>query len=564
MKRRRFFQTAAAAGLAGGAASASPQARPAQASAPADGGAARKPRILFYHDGRHPLIYMYEPPMRKEQFESAVDELLGTPVEALMFTMGDGRTVLHDTRVGELWGDHLRNSQWPHLIFRRAYQNAKGLIRAGHDPLRVVCDRARSRGMLIYPVLLVQQGTGKRGEDTRASEFRLNHRHLEIGAGGGVDSAFPGFHGLDFKHEAVRRERFALIEETLQRYPLDGFELQLNYMPYYFRPDEVEPGRRIMTEWIGRIYRAVKRSGEGREAGPAGAGQPGAVRIGGDGHPGMAEAGHRGRARPAGARALRPHAGPGAGGVGRAGERLPHSRLPPQHGGFRPPDGVHPPRHPGRRLQPVGPGGGWALRGPVVQQLALWELLLRAVAGTAPSRCHGSPGQALFPADDHGTLPGRGGRHLPAELEVGRPVSLEFRISDELPRWAKTGRVHQVLLRVRLSNTTELDRVVFRLNGKPLPDSRLRKINEMFKLKIPRFFQFGYWYVIRLEADHWPARGLNRLEVELKRRDPEVTPRIAVSNLELEIKYLLGKHMRRDSETDLGERESLNDRHGTA
>ena len=90
--------------------------------------------------------------------------------------------------------------------------------------------------MLVYPVLLVQQGTGKRGGDTRASEFRLNHRHLEIGAGGGVDSAFPGFHGLDFKHEAVRRERFALTEETLQRYPVDGIELQLNYMPLLLPP----------------------------------------------------------------------------------------------------------------------------------------------------------------------------------------------------------------------------------------------------------------------------------------------------------------------------------------
>ena len=49
--------------------------------------------------------------MQKEEYDSAVDELLGTPVEALMFTMGDGRTVLHDTRVGELWGDHV--SKWP-------------------------------------------------------------------------------------------------------------------------------------------------------------------------------------------------------------------------------------------------------------------------------------------------------------------------------------------------------------------------------------------------------------------------------------------------------------------
>ena len=99
--------------------------------------------------------------------------------------------------------------KWPHLIFRRAHQNARALIDAGHDPLRVVCDRARAKGMLIYPVLLVQQGTGKRGTDTRASDFRFDNTHLEIGARGGVDPEFPGFHGLDFKLEEVRNERFA-------------------------------------------------------------------------------------------------------------------------------------------------------------------------------------------------------------------------------------------------------------------------------------------------------------------------------------------------------------------
>ena len=33
----------------------------------------KKPRMMFYHDGRHPLIYMYEPPMQKEEYESAND-----------------------------------------------------------------------------------------------------------------------------------------------------------------------------------------------------------------------------------------------------------------------------------------------------------------------------------------------------------------------------------------------------------------------------------------------------------------------------------------------------------
>ena len=63
----------------------------------------------------------------------------------------------------------------------------------------------------------------------------------------------------------MRDERFRLIEETLQRYPVDGFELQMNYQPYYFRPDEVESGLTVMTDWIRRVYKAVKTSSADRE-----------------------------------------------------------------------------------------------------------------------------------------------------------------------------------------------------------------------------------------------------------------------------------------------------------
>ena len=83
---------------------------------------ANPPVILFENDGRHPLIYMYEPPIQVEEYQSAVDELAGTPVDVLVFCLGDGRTMLHDTQVGELWGHNVE--QWPHLIFRRAHQNA--------------------------------------------------------------------------------------------------------------------------------------------------------------------------------------------------------------------------------------------------------------------------------------------------------------------------------------------------------------------------------------------------------------------------------------------------------
>ena len=221
------------------------------------------PRMMFYHDGRHPLIYMYEPPMLKDEYEAAIDELCGTPVDAIMFCMGDGRTVLHDTKVGELWGDPV--DKWNHIIFHRAHRNAKALIEAGHDPLRIICDRAKVKGIRVYPTFLVQQVSGERGKDNRGSNFRFDNKHLEIGAAPDVDPDSPGAAFLDFKHPQVRDERFALIEETINTYDVAGFELQLNYGLAYFHPKEIDAGRKIMTDWIRRVHHAVKSSGAGRE-----------------------------------------------------------------------------------------------------------------------------------------------------------------------------------------------------------------------------------------------------------------------------------------------------------
>ena len=225
------------------------------------------PRIMFYHDGRHPLIYMYEPPMQKEEYQHAVDEIAGTPIDVLMFGVGDGRTVLYDTKVGELWGHHLNH--WNHAIWRRTHQNARALIDAGHDPLQVASERAHDKGMLIYTVLLVQMPSGERGGEetlnTRGSLFRFENKQWDIGAAGDLDPEWPGYECADFKHQEIRDERFTLIDEMLSNYPVNGLELNLVHLPYYFHPNEVEEGRQIMTDWIRRVHDAVKSGGEERE-----------------------------------------------------------------------------------------------------------------------------------------------------------------------------------------------------------------------------------------------------------------------------------------------------------
>ena len=149
---------------------------------------------------------------------------------------------------------------------------------------------------------------------------------------------------------------------------------------------------------------------------------------------------------------------------------------------------------------------------------------------------------------------------LPADLTVNQPVKMQMTVSDDLLRWHKDGRVHEVLLRARMINSTELDRFSFRLNGKALPQSGLRKINQLYRMVAPRYrVNNCYWHIYRLDRNHWPRKGSNTLEITLTQRDPDITPQIFLRDLELDIKYLMGKNFHRGQDPDLGEVQSLTD-----
>ena len=548
MKRRGFFKTAFTAALLSGAGS-SEGAGQGRASS----GGRHRPRIMFYHDARHPAIYMYEPPMEKEEFEAAVDELVGTPVEALMFGLGDGRTVLHGTQVGELWGTPVK--KWSHIIFRRAHQNARMMLDRGQDPLRIVCERARAKGMLIYPTLLVNQGL--RGtspeEDVRASNFRWRNRHLEIGAAGDLED-FPGRTHLDFKHEETREERFTLIQEVLKNYPIDGFELQLAYSgAYFFHPDQVASGRPILTNWIRRVYEAVKASGQDRELAikvPADLDR--SYSLGLDVREWIRQGivdvvtgetynalDHQADFRP----------------LLDAARHSPcriHAALNGQ---------VHSDRLKNATISIMRAAASnywaqgvdglyldqWFTRWPYGADLyeQLREVPHPAVMAPKDKFYYVTTGAnlALGPTDP--TPP------LPQKLETNRPVESELEIADDLASWDNVGRVHELLLRLRITGTTELDRFLFKLNGKTLSQEAMRRINQMYVMRGPRGRGSGYWFLFRLQPERWPVRGRNQIEVTLLERDPDVTPPIELRDVELEVKYLRGKNAGRGRDPEV-------------
>tara|TARA_Y100000758_G_C15976012_1_gene395084 strand:+ start:44 stop:907 length:864 start_codon:yes stop_codon:yes gene_type:complete len=147
---------------------------------------------------------------------------------------------------------------------------------------------------------------------------------------------------------------------------------------------------------------------------------------------------------------------------------------------------------------------------------------------------------------------------LPVYLKKGGRASITLPISDDLKRWAKVGRVHEVLLRVRIMGNTERDRLRFLLNGKELPAVLLRQINELYRMSAPRYRTgSGYWHVFKLDKAHWPKMGENKIEIELLKRDAQALPELFVRDIELQIKYLMGRNFHRGQDMDLGPCEPL-------
>ena len=511
---------------------------------------------MFYHDARHCHLYRYEPPMHREEYVAMVDELAGTPVEAIALCLGEGRTMLHDTRAGELMGHNIET--WDHQVFRRAANNAKGLIELGDDPLRIACERGTELGILIYPTLVVQNG-GVDHASVRCSNFRIENQHLEIGAAGDVDPDYPGFSGLDLKHPAAREERFGIVEEVVKEYSVGGFELQLNIMPYFFHPDQVEAGRGIMTDWIGRIHETVKRSGAERELVVHIPDRlEDCLRVGLD----PEEWVRRGIVD-----AIVP-------------EMFAQNyfiKMAADYGEFT----------------KLTADGSCRLLAPVNSMLSSDRMLdaplpmIRALATNAWNQgvdglyvnewFHLWPYEAEFyeklrelpfpgimdsgdkfyfvPTNSQQNSMQSDRNPLPAQLALDEPVTLDLKITDDLARWAKVSRVHEVLLRLRILGNNETDEIDISLNGEKLPDRMRRKINYLYTMDGPRYrVMGGYWHVYRLEAGCWPEKGVNKLELCLRKRDGDLEEQqCTVTDVELETKYLKGKNFHRSYvDADLG------------
>ena len=145
-------------------------------------------------------------------------------------------------------------SRWRHK------KHEENFAAQGVDTVAETVKASRDAGMAFFAGIRVNDV--HHCSRNRHPKFWVDHPEFHIGEDCPIDARWKG--ALDFAHPEVREYRKGIIREALDRWDVDGLELDFNRMPTLFKAAEVEANRDLMTAWIGEIQDLVREAGERR------------------------------------------------------------------------------------------------------------------------------------------------------------------------------------------------------------------------------------------------------------------------------------------------------------
>jgi len=528
----------------------------------------RDNEVIFYTDGRHSSVYIYEPPMDRRIYAAPVDELVDLGIDTITYCVGDCRVLLYDTKAGERWGHNVKKTNV--AIWYRAGLNVEQFIAEGNDPLDVVCERAHELGFSFVPSLILGMQHQERAEatDCRCSDFCFDHPEYQVGP----EPDFPEARWDDptrfsYAIEAVRQNRLAVIEELVSAYPTDGLQLNLiDYAPFLARR-EISQHTDTFTQFVREARACCERAA-------AAQGRPKRLLL-------------RAAAALAGTRAL------GIDLETMIREEMADTVLamPPHRGGFAEP-------HPGGIAELVEAARGTGVKivaaistgirhdayGSATREMQVAQAANGYAAGArgvffstyfpsgypyndsdlANLRFMGRP-ELLAHKDKHFFVrqgpntpddsPGDyGSPHpLPVELPVGAPGTAQaLYVSDDVAGWHAKGELSRCELRVRLANLIDTDTFDLYLNDAPIPREHQEWLDWTYSVRpAPGNTRMvnHYWITVDLmRRGPLPAVGENTVRVDLKTHDPRVIHPVLLHDVELVVNYRDHRHAPRRDE----------------
>ena len=487
----------------------------------------RTERTLYFNDARHYYMYVVEPPMTIREAWRPIDEIATTGVDTFVYGVERNDGLFYPSRHGIMFGDDM--DEMTSGFCWRAWRNLHSLIDQGHDPLRVLIDRAHDKGLDFIASLRFAGYAGI--EDGH----RIPLPDPGI-LGGRFDPAAVIRKGADHAHREVRDHCFAVLEELATDYPTDGVELDFIFTSFSFEYGKGRESLSIMTELVGRISEMVRSR----------PGNPGVV----------------------GARVLPTEAMCLAAGLdvrrwlqeGFLDYVVPMIYQPLYVDGDMPIEWLveaahdadtsvygflHPYYHieDDRRFHNIVHATPEMVRAAAanhrdkgVDGLYAWFLkwpfgdagrALLAELGD-PESSYGKAKHYFIPWRDEMTAALGYDRPLPQPIPVGGSAAIPLYISDDFS--ADDGRA-RVVLRINLANVVTADNVTLALNGNPL--ALENAVRSYGGIVAPYESQ---WLEIELDRVR-PRRGRNTLEVALRSRPEHLYGGITVVDLEVVVDF---------------------------
>ena len=212
--------------------------------------------------GAEGLVQLAIDPLRDTQVDTfywqlGTDPYLGTPSHRL------SDWYCHSTEVAPRWGQgdtpFTTASNW------RIYENTRQMTEAGADPPAVVIDAGHGAGLEVFLSMRVNDihDSTLAGdlEDPLMSPMKRLHPDWLVGGEGRIRTAY------NFALPEVRAYRLALAREAIENYDLDGLDWDFCRCPPLFLEGQEEEGTPVLTEMM-RELRAALDSKSGKVGRP--------------------------------------------------------------------------------------------------------------------------------------------------------------------------------------------------------------------------------------------------------------------------------------------------------
>ena len=218
-------------------------------------------RVLYNSDGSN---IFWRKTFSPADVYGSVDEVAGAGVTTFLFNPNPcQKGVYPGGKAGMFSYDFPRTPGYipteRDSMYRHFSDNLQMLIRDSLDPVGMIVDRGRLRGMEAFLTVRMNE---LHDVDNPGSpllgDFWKSHPEYRVGGYEGW-----GAYALNYGIPEVREYYYDLIHELCERYPVDGIELDFMRFPYYFPRDSANSPScaALMTQFVGRVRNMTRESG---------------------------------------------------------------------------------------------------------------------------------------------------------------------------------------------------------------------------------------------------------------------------------------------------------------